>query len=362
MGRKDHQTLRSFCITLLLLFFSACVKDKPDAQPATAPTDSIGNVYIVCEGSLGNGNSSLGIYQSHTGTVHNDVYETANGQPLGDVFQSMRRIGERLFLCVNNSDKIVVLHAADRKVAGVISIPKPRYILPVSETKAYVSTLFSNNIYIINPQTLQVTGSFAMPAQNTEGMLLHQGAVWFCAWDTTSDKIFKINPATDKIEKTITVAGYAPQAVVADKFDMLWVLSGNVPKGRRAALTRLDPATGQVLAVYHFPEKADPIRPVMNNAGDELFFIEVNYKGGVEYNGIYRMGITDAALPEKPFIAAKQFQYFWALGIEPVTGRLYIGDPKGFIQKGAVSIYTVSGEKEKEFTVGIGPGHFYFDK
>lgn len=360
MGRKDHQIIRLCCLALLI-FFSACVKDKP-AEPATPVTlDTAGNVYIVCEGSLGNGNASLSVYQSNDGQVSNDVYEGVNGQPLGDVFESMLRIGDKFFLCVNNSDKVVVIEAAGKKQLASISIPKSRHILPVSDNKAYVSTLFSNKVYTINPQTHQVTGSFDMPAQNTEAMLLYKGAAYFCAWDTASNKIYKVNPATDKIEQEITVGGYAPHSIVTDKFNMLWILSGNVTKGKRAALTRIDPANGQMLSVYQFPEKADPIRLVTNTSGDELYFISVNYKGGTEHNGIYRMGILDAAIPAQPFIPAKQYQYFWALGVEPVTDRLYIGDPKGFIQKGSVLIYSNAGEKEKEFAVGIGPGHFYFD-
>lgn len=359
MGRKNYQALRLVFVALLLC--AACVKDKPEKQYAPVPTGAPGNVYVVCEGSLGNGNASLDIYQPASGNVVPDVFEQVNGQPLGDVFQSMQRIGDRFFLCINNSDKIVVINRADNKLAGTISIPKPRFILPVSDTKAYVSSLFSNKLYIINPITLQVSGTVSMPGQNTEGMLLHGGSAYICCWDTAVNEIFRIDPVTDELVQEIQIAGYAPQEIVTDKFDMLWVLSGNVTKGKRAAFTRIDPSSGQALSSYLFPEKADPVHPVMNNEKDILYFIEVNYKGGVDYNGIYRMGIKDGSLPAQPFIEAKQFQYFWALGIEPYTGNIYVGDPKGFIQKGTATIYNVNGEKQKEFTTGIGPGHFYFD-
>ena len=72
------------------------------------------------------------------------------------------------------------------------------------------------------------------------------------------------------------------------------------------------------------------------------------------------MGIHDAALPAQPLIAARALQYFWALGIDPATGHIYVGDPKGFIQNGDVHIYTQNGTAIDSFAVGLGPGHFYF--
>ena len=74
------------------------------------------------------------------------------------------------------------------------------------------------------------------------------------------------------------------------------------------------------------------------------------------------MSIGDASLPPVPFLQAQSFQYFWALGIDPLNNNIYVGDPKGFVQKGGVSIYRPDGGKVDSFKVGIGPGHFYFDE
>src|SRR4051812_18057579 len=156
MRRKNCKTVNVFFV-IVLIFFVSCKKDKPEA---VAITNSTGNVYIVCEGSLGNGNAALSLYDSKAVAVNEDIYKSSNaGQPLGDIFQSMQLIGNRFFLCVNNSDKVVAIDKATHKFIGSINILKPRYILSISPIKAYVSTLFSNKIYIINPQTLEVTGS-----------------------------------------------------------------------------------------------------------------------------------------------------------------------------------------------------------
>lgn len=360
MGRKNYKAV-GLWFALALLLFSACKKDKPDTGKAGG--NITGNkVYVTCEGSLGNGNSALSLIQLNSGDISEDIFKSANnGGTLGDVFQSMELIGDRFFLCVNNSDKIVIIDKNNHQQVGTINVPRPRYILQVNPEKAYVSTIFSDKVYIINPQTLAVTGSVTMPYQNPEGMLLHNGAAYIATWDTAGNKIYKVNTATDKIEQEIPVAGYAPHAVLEDVNGNLWVLSGNVYKGKAAALTCIDPANGNIIKSFLFPPKADPIRPVFNNTKNVLYFIEVNYNGGTEYNGIYRMNINDASLPAVPLIPAQQFQYYWALGIAPQDGKIYVGDPKGFVQKGAVYVYDTDGKQVDKFDVSLGPGHFFFD-
>jgi DNA-binding beta-propeller fold protein YncE len=360
MGRAYIQNIIVVLFSISLL--SACVKDKPTVPdvPAMQPA-STHKLYIACEGSLSNGNSSLYLYNYASQTEHGNIYEASNGgAKLGDVLQSITRIGSRLFLCINNSDKIVVLDTASHKQVGTISITKPRYILRISDDKAYVSTLFSNKVYIINPQTMQVTGSIAMPYQNPEAMLLRNGKAYICQWDTACGNVYTVDISTDKLLQTIPINSRAPHGMAVDKGNNLWILSGNVHKGKRAAFTVLKP-DDEVLKTMYFADKVDAIKPVCNNAKDAVYFIEVDYSGGTANNGVYKINTTDNTLPQTALIPAQSFQYFWALGIEPNTGNIYIGDPKGFIQKGSVQVYTTDGKQQRSFSVGVGPGNFYFD-
>lgn len=358
MGRKNYQVVIALLVGLS--FFASCKKEnKQDC--CTVPTGGSGKVYIVCEGNMGNGDASLYAYDIVKDSTYGDLYQAVNHQALGDVFQSMAVLNGNLFLCINNSDKIVVLNRVTWQLMGTISVPKPRYIVQVSSTKAYVSTIFSNKVYIINPETFSVSGIVALPGQNPEGMLLNKnGEVLVCPWDTLTNQVYKIG-AGDAVSKAFTVAGNAPEEILADRENKLWVLSGDQPGGTSAVFTVVDPNTNQAIRSYKFPKDADPLRPVFNNTKDTLYFIEANHYGGTANNGIYRMSITDTALPQQPFVPALQNQYFWALGIDPKTSDVYIGDPKGFIQKGNVYIYHPNGQLYKTIKVGLGPGHFLFD-
>jgi DNA-binding beta-propeller fold protein YncE len=354
MERKDYQVVR---LLLVILLFSAC--NKSETETSSPATSGKKKVFIVCEGSLGNGNSSLALYLPETDSVYQDVYKSANGQSLGDVFQSMTLMGKDYFLAINNSDKVLIIDS-NFKLKSALSISKPRYILPINGNKAYVSSLFNDKIYIINPVGGIVSSSINMPAKNAEGMLLFNNKAYVCCWDTSINRVYILNYNNDSVEDSITVSGYAPQEIVVDKEQKLWVLSGNVQKGKQAFLTRIDPVTKQVIKSYPFPISADPMHPVFNKTKDTLYFIEVNYSGGTQDNGVYRMSIYDNSLPATAFIPAQPLQYFWGLGIDNDNGDIYVGDPKGFIQKGAVNIYSSTSVIKKQFNVGVGPGHFYF--
>lgn len=345
-------------IVLFLLGFVACKKDKP-AAPVTILPDSTHGVLVACEGSLGYGNAALSFYQEGKEVIA-DIYKAVNGLNLGDVLQSVTAIDDKLYLCVNNSDKILVIGATDFILQASIAVPKPRYIVQVANDKAYVSTLFSNRIFVINTMSNTVTDTLWLPAQNPEEMLRIGHEVFVPCWDTASNKIFVLNTADNEVSRSIGIAGKAPHAVLTDKEGKLWVLSGNNASGVPAALSRLDPATGNLLAGYYFPASADPVRPCFNPAKDTLYWISVNQYGGVTNNGIYRMRTDAAGLPATSFLTATAWQYFWALGIDPATGLIYIGDPKGFTQKGTVGVYQQDGTLKTTFDVGVGPGSFYF--
>lgn len=315
---------------------------------------------VACEGSLGVGNAALTVHLPDKDSTYQDAYQALNGQQLGDIFQSITRIGNRLFLCINNSDQIICVDQSTLQLVGKMSIPKPRYILRVSDNKAYVSTLFSNKIYVVDPQALTVSGSFTLPHTGSEEMLLKDNKALVALWDTANTSLYVLNPATDAVDRTIPLPGAAPQAIAEDSEGKIWVLSGNVAKEKAAHLCRLDASTGAILADFPFPAQIDPIRLEFNPAKDTLYFIEVNYNGTAS-NGVYRMGIHSSSLPSQPFVAARNLQYFWGVGIEPSTGLIYIADPKGFTQRGAVSIYNAVGDSLHSFNTGVGPGHFYFE-
>lgn len=346
------------CITL----FTACVKDKPNPGNNGNPTTDDRKILIANEGVFGNGNASLSYINTVTDSIINNVYSAANNTPLGDVLQSLAVWDNKLYLVVNNSNKIVIVDKKTFVKQGEISVNQPRYIQFVDQHKAYITSMYGRRIFVLNPTTNQITDTITTTNKNNEGITMLNNKVYVCPWDTGINFIYEIDPATNAISRQITTGGYAPAQVLIDKNQKLWVLGGNHTYNKTATLTQLDPVSGSIIKTITFSNDADLIKPVFNPGRDTLYFIGVDYQGTANtYNGIYRMPITATQAPTQAFIAAQQLQYFWALGIDPATGLIYVGDPKGFIQKGSVLVYRPDGTPVKQFLAELGPGYFYFE-
>ncbi len=349
-------------IALLILVFFGFFSCKRPPVDTPLPQASGGRVFVVCEGAYGNGNSALTVYYPDSGIVVADAFAAANGRSLGDVFQSMIAWpgSGQFMLCINNSDRISFLEKKSLHETAEMNLPKPRYAVPVSGSKVFVSSLFGNHVYILNPQIRSIEKTISMPFKNPEGMLLAQGKLWVATWDTAASHIYAIDTISYEIVDSLAISGRGPQEILEDAQGMLWVLSGNDAQRVESKLTRLNPNTGTIIRSYSFAS-AVAIKPTFNVARDTLYFLEVAYNGGSIHNGVYRMNILDAALPQQPFIAAQGLQYFWGLGVHPRSGNIYVADPKGFTQKGRVMVYRPDGHAQDSFATGVGPGHFYFE-
>lgn len=360
-GKYAIIRFRSFLCLLLVWSLSSCVGDKPDTPQPSGNNSTGRKVFIANEGSLGNGNASFSFYNIETDSVYNDVYEQANQQALGDIFQSIILDSDKIYLAINNSDKIAVINKSDYKLIGNISVQKPRYMLKTNSEKMYVSSIYNPTIYIVNPSNFQVTNTITVDYPNTEGMATFNDKVYVCNWDTACNYIYEIDINTDAITARIPLAGYAAQQILIDKNKQLWVLAGNVYKGKTATLTQINPASKQIVKSFTFPAGADIMKPCWNPTKDTLYFLGVNYDGGTDYNGVYRMSINASAIPEQIFIQAQALQYFWGLAVDSVKNQIYVSDPKGFIQNGNIGIYQTDGTKLSSFNVGIGPGFMLFE-
>lgn len=352
-----HQAIRAALILLLLGSLWSCKKDPEQPQLPQSGR----RIFVVCEGSYGSGNSALTLHNPDSNLVIEDAFRQANGQMLGDVFQSMLRLKSGAYLlCVNNSDRLIRIDSATLQQTGALTLRQPRYALEYAPGQVLVTTMYSNKAYSIDAAAMRIVDSVTLPFQNPEGMALAGGKLWICPWDTACRAVYPLNLQTMQLESPVPLPGAAPQAALTDKDGKLWVLSGNNYKGVESWLTRIDPATGAVLKQFRFGA-ADPVRPILNTAKDSLYFIEVSYTGGTANNGVYRMGIDAVALPAAAFIPASGIQYFWGLGIDPVTNELYVADPLGFTQRGRIAVYRRDGTFLRSFNSGVGPGQFCFD-
>ena len=307
---------------------------------------SFGNgVFVLHEGNFNAGNATLSFYNKNTSMMSNGVFTAVNTIPLGDVAQSMEIRDGKGYIVVNNSGKVEVVNLSDLSSAGTITgLSSPRYISFVSDSKAYISDLFSGTVSSFNPQTLAVSGGVSISGQ-VEQMEYVGGNV--IAAGSGANKVYKINPATDALSDSVDV-GVGPSNLVVDANGKVWILTNGgfgteVPK-----LVRINPADFSIELTLDFPSTNNyPGNLEIDGSGTSLYYVD---------GQVYKMSIGDVSLPSAPFATA----FAYKCGIDPIEGHVYISDAADFNSDGNVYRYQADGTPVDTFDVGVIPGEYAF--
>ena len=334
----------------------SCMKWDYDNEQEEFDSSSSG-LFILCEGNFQYGNASLSYYDPVTNQVENNVFFRANGMKLGDVAQSMTIHEGKGWIVVNNSSVIFAIDPSTFKEIGRIEgFTSPRYIQFINEEKAYVSQLWDNRIFIINPQKFEITGyieipDMAMGSGSTESMVLHDGFVYCTCW-SYQNRIVKIDTATDKVVGQLEV-GIQPSALVIDINDNLWTITDGGYDGSPAGyeppkLNKVKLPEFEIEKTFQFSLGDSPRSLALNPSGTEIYWIN---------EGVWKMDVEAERLPVKPFLESRDTKYY-ALTVDPVNGEIYVADAIDYMQSGIVYRYADSGQLIDEFYVGVTPGAF----
>lgn len=337
------------CFFILIAFeLISCKKEKPPDENNTDITSTHG-VFIVNEGNFQWSNASVTYYNFTNGSYKEDIFQDVNGRPLGDVAQSIYCYNGNVYIIVNNSNKIEVVNLNNFSSTGVITgLISPRYFLPVSTTKAYVTDLYSSNISIIDLNSNAITGTIFCKGSSEEMLLINNIVV---VTNTRTDKVYLINTGTDVITDSIQV-GFSSNSLQIDKNGKLWVMcAGDANNNIKASIHRIDIQLKQVEQSFQIDISLniwDKMR--MNYAKDTIYYM---------CNGIFRMPVSAATLPDNVFIAQGS-SVFHGLAVNPVNNNIFVADALDYIQKGKVNYYSPNGTLLGTINTGIIPVDFYF--
>ncbi len=361
-----HAIQRWFPIWLLL-FSTGCMDDDSLWVTENQLVDGVSKgVFIVNEGNLMYNNASLSFYDLGNDTLYNDIFFNANALPLGDVALSMQIRDSLGYIVINNSGRIYVIDINTFELKGKItSLTSPRHIHFVSDTKAYVSDLYARAITIINPQTLEITGTIETHnpdgqffQHSSEQMVQYGDYVFANSW-SFDNTILVIDSRTDQLVTKLEV-GVQPRSMVIDRKGKFWVLcdggyQGNPFGHERPSLLRINSQTFETEQVFEFEINDYPRHMTTNAAQDTIYFVNRH---------LWRKSIYDDAPPEI-FITSPYQQVFnsgfYSVGVDPVTSEIYLSDARDMVQPGSVYRINPSGEITDTLRVGIIPGWFDFN-
>ena len=350
------RTLRHILtLAACLAAFAGCMKwDYGTTEDFQA---SERGLFITNEGNFQYGNASLSCYDPETKHVENEVFFRANGFKLGDVAQSMTIRNGVGWIVVNNSHVIFAIDVDTFKEVGrITNFTSPRYIHFLSDEKAYVTQLWDNRIFIVNPERYEITGYIECPGMtmesgSTEQMVQYGKYVYVNCW-SYQNRILKIDSETDEVVGELTV-GIQPTSLVMDKNNKMWTITDGgyegSPYGYEApSLYRIDAEKFEIEKQFRFELGDWPSEVQLNGTRDTLYWIN---------DDIWRMQVEAERVPVRPFIEYRDTKYY-GLTVDPRNGDVYVAAAIDYQQQGVVYRYTARGELVDRFFVGIIPGAF----
>ena len=320
--------------------------------------DVTGEGLFICnEGNFQYGNATLSYYNPATMEVENEVFYRANAMKLGDVAQSMIIRDGIGWVVVNNSHVVFAIDINTFKEVGrITNLTSPRYIHFISDEKAYITQIWDNRIFIVNPKRYEITGYIEVPnmtmEQGSTEQMVQQGDYLYVNCWSYNNRILKIDTETDEIVAELEV-GIQPNSLVMDCNNKLWTLTDGGYKGsmygeESPAIYRIDPETMTIEHKFEFPYGSDASEIILNGAKDRLYWINKD---------IWAMDVLDEELPTHPFIDS-QGTIYYGLTVCPRSGDVYIADAIDYVQQGKIYRYSKNRELIHEFYVGIIPGAF----
>jgi len=283
--------------------------------------------------------------------IRDSLFEEANGRPLGDVPNSMTIAGEKAYIVVNNSGKIEVVNKSTvASIATISGLKSPRNFAVVSSANAYVTSIYSDSVTVINLADNTISGYINL-RRTSESIIVSNNKAFVSNW-VGGNEIMVIDVLTNKVTDSITV-GMEPESMVIDRNNTLWVLcNGGWERNNFAELIQISTSSNEVIKKLIFPSKlASPTSLTINGAGDALFYLE---------NGVNKVQLAFPILPTAPLIPQSD-RTFYKLGIDPVENYIIVTDAIDYKQQGFVLLYLPDGTSFSSSYAGIIPGSVCFN-
>jgi YVTN family beta-propeller protein len=343
-------SILSWAMAALIISGCSNNEETPRGEFATG-------VFIVNEGNFSESNGSVGFYNESTAAISDDIFNQANGVSPGGIIQSVYFNKNLAFIIDQAGNRIEVVESETFKSIATIEqgLINPRYMV-VANGKGYVSNwgnydanynLPESYVAVIDLDSYSVSKEIKTD-NGSEGLVIFGGNVYVA--NSNSNTVEMINTTNDTVIGTISVAT-GPRGFVEDKNGKIWVLSSEL--FANSALSQLDLSFEQVLKSFIIGSSAKSLN--INGAGDQLYYLSAPYGADAEVKTVSIDATEDAT------VALIVGANLYGLGVDPITGIIYLGNHNGFQGNGTVIRY--DGETMLDnFAAGIAPNGFVFRK
>ncbi|MEC5393881.1 DUF5074 domain-containing protein [Bergeyella sp. RCAD1439] len=317
-------------------------------------------ILMANEGNFGRPNADLSFVTSDLTEVDQNIYSSVNGEALGDVLQSVGFYGDKAYLVVNNSNKIVVANRYTmKKEAEISNVTQPRYVA-FSNSKMYVT---SNNFWDLRQVNVYDGSSNRLKTINfdryAEKIVSQSGYVYVQTDGVkyelvgndykavpTGHTIGRINASTDEVMSPVTLPDEGVIRDLASAEGVVYALSSD---DSGSYVYKINASTGGIIQTT-FTSAAKLERLAVDN--QNVYCLGTDKESG--NNVVY--SVVSGGINKMFSLSSDQQGYVYAFNV--IDGRVYTSNAT-FTQDSKVSVYSAVGTLLKEFTAGMGTNAFY---
>jgi hypothetical protein len=298
-------------------------------------TDS--TLFIVSEGNYGKNNAELDGYSLKKDSLSKDIIN-----PLGDIANDIQIFGKRMYVLLENSNKILNVNPdsiADRTSIQFTAGVTPFKMARVSPSEVWVTEFTGNHIDIMNLNSNSLVSSISVDTGLTDIGILG-GKAFIC---TNANKLEVIDVQTRQVLSNKYLNDYPSQVITDSAHNAVIVLTSGSSTKDPGKIFWIDPAT---------------YNTTFSLAIDTLTYVNSIVPAGSKAFILYgdKVGALDLAAKSMTTLIAKG--YYKGL-YDATTNQLILGDAKDYSSPGVVDIYdATSGQLLKSIPSGIIPGHF----
>ncbi|WP_137905792.1 YncE family protein [Chryseobacterium sp. 2VB] len=328
---KITKLLTVLFAVVLLFNMSSCTSDSAEFE--ISPITYQNGYFISNEGNFNSQGAKVTFLTRDLSLKQDDVYGYNNNKEiLGDVLQTIGLNGNKAYLVINNSNKIVVVDRYTFKKLGVITnqIDNPRGIAFANDF-IYVANLnFSTNATSVTKykasdysfvSKITMTGG-ADKAVEAGGNIFVQNATsgygnMITYINTSNDSKTELTVPNGKINSTISYKSnvYTISSTATDSY--IYKISGTGTMTSVVTLTGIPSATN------------------LQIDNDKIYFSSANK--------VYTTSLATPTVPASPLLtAADGGPYFTLYGFNVIDGRIFASDVKQFTQESEMTVYSAT--------------------
>jgi YVTN family beta-propeller protein len=342
-----HIKLNYLFIVLAAALVSSCHKDK-QVPIVNTPTAQRAGIYILNQGGFNDNNSSLTYYNYTTKLITPDLFSSANGgAKLGDVGNDVEIYGSKMYIVVNNSNKVDIVNAKTGVLIKSDSLYQCRSVVFYG-SNAFI-TSYNGTVSVLDTVSLTIKNAITV-GPDPEQMVIVGSKLYVANSGglnpNPNNTVSVIDLATQTQTKQITVIAN-PVSVTADTLGHVYVLSLGNFADLNPGMTIIDDVNDVELSEpavslgYNVPVYAQHGFIYYPTANNDIAVFNAKTQSVASVNFI-----TDGTVITAPY----------AVSGDPATGEIFVADAVDYQSNGILYAFDKTGKKEYQLTVGIDPG------